>query len=187
MAWFIGGLIALGAGGYIFNEMKNKVNALTQPLYDYIDKEKRDAEQRECELRHQQHIQSVKELRARHDAIRKQYALPPRTQNILINNTYDVCYIYYVDKSREDPIAWVNIILQENLFDGQVLNKRNTPRAIMGVDTRLEIIKEELKLYHIVINWGKDCRQLETDNGELTITELFGRKKPMDTELFCYF
>lgn len=175
MAWILAGVGAVIGVSYIYDVVSDAV----KPFYDYIEKEEKDAEQRILEEIRQEDIERKKTGHKNRDMIREKYHIKDRKITRIINNTEEVCTIIFVNhhhaKNEEAAISWSK---HYNYFDGQVMNKMNTKKEILGVSNTYELIDRELNDYYIVIKCTDKFSVLEKGNkGNITVSSLFEIKQ----------
>lgn len=156
MAWLLLGGIGLVGTAYLTSEAKEFWDKTTKPLYDKIEKENKDSEERIKEEIRQADIERKKKLYKSHNDIRTKYNIKPKPIIILNNNTEEICTVIYVNHymatNKDDAIRWAKKNINRDYFDGQVLNKLSTKKIDVGVNNSVELIARELEEYYIVLH-----------------------------------
>lgn len=171
MAWLL--LVPIIGGGavYVGHELNEWYEKTTKPLYDYLDKENKDSEERLMEQIRSNTIDQKKETYKRNDCIRNQYGIKSPGKFIpFVNNTDNVCNLIFVNHyyapTKEQAVEWAKKYMAMDLFDGQVLNKKNTKVVCIGVDNKYDLIKEEFDEYTIVYNSGDVYKVLNNPSNQ---------------------
>lgn len=155
MAFLIGIVGAVGTA-YLVSETKEWWDKTTKPIYDKIEKENKDSEERIIEQLRQERVSRTKNMRNTHDTIRRQYNIKKHGSTItLVNNCEELCYVVFVNhysaSNKDEAVTWAKKCIDMDYFDGQVLNKTTTKKITIGCSNEYDIIKEEIDEYFVVL------------------------------------
>lgn len=191
MAWLLLGGIGLGGATYLLSEAKDWLDTQTKPLYDYIETEKIDANERQLEILRQTQIERKQNLQNKHNNIRLKYNLNVKLYIILKNDTnskIDVIYINHHLSEKDCTITWAKKKINNGILDGDYLNLSKIIIKQLDINCNLNIIKNEMDEYNIILHKNNKYVRLEctespfstgagspssTDEGKIKLSNLF--------------
>lgn len=168
MAWLLLGGIGLGGATYLLSEAKDWIDIQTKPLYDYIESEKIDANERHLEILRQTQIERKQNLQNKHNNIRLKYNLNVKVYIILLNDTkckIDIIYINHYLSEKDCAITWAKKKINNGILDGDYLNLSKIIIKPLDINCNLNIIKNEMDEYDIILHKNNKYVRLEASTG----------------------
>ena len=177
MAWLLVGLGVTAVGSYIVSEISGAYDTATKPIYDYFKQREIEAGINERELRRQERIAGIKLRKAKTNMTISKLGIKLKNIVTIINNLEEAVDVIFVNFDRAtsptQAIDWAKQILSANVF-----NKSNTRCDHMSPYTGLELIKQEMLEYQIVLHMATKYVVLDKADFDMTdMTDISVRDK----------
>jgi len=158
------GIIGIGvaalAGLSLLDDVVNKINETTKPVYDFFEEREKEALLVATEDLNWKSTMNLKNTKIRNDVIREQNNIKKPKYTSIKNNSNDVCELIYIDKLRISPE-------QLNINN---LERKDIRRSIkLGVDNTIILINEEFKVYNILLYVDNKFRLVKNEKIIITV------------------
>jgi hypothetical protein len=149
------GLAAL-AGLSFVNDISNKIDETTKPIYDFFEEREKEALLAAEENLNWKYTVDIKKHKMRNDVIRDQNNIKKAKYTTIKNNSDDVCELIYIDKLRISPEKLdVNNLCRKNMYHCQSIK--------IGVDNTVILIDEEFRIYNILLYVNDKFQLIKND------------------------
>lgn len=186
MAWVLLGVGALAVCSYVASEISEFYDKTTKPIRDWFDERARESAINEKEDRRQQQIEASKERKVQTNKIISKYKIVRPTTTI-INNYEELVDVIFVNSDRggnpPQAIEWAERVLSANLLD-----RTNTKIVTLGAFHELQLIKQEMTEYIIVLHMKNKfvtLNQTDFDSLDIMTKNKFEVKSNPTTDINC--